>query len=298
MTIENQSEETPQAPDFEEITTVADYEEAVKESDEEQETPEAVKTKPAEEPGAAAEESAKGDEAFYKEPTKKRIEALNRKFRDEETTRIAETERANRAEQKLRYLESADTEKLEPAIDPTSKPDQSNYATIEDYDRAVAKHAVHEAFAERDAEDAQRAINAAGKKIHDDRVTNWDEKVAEAKKDHPDFDTVVTTAPPNPVIEHEIMENPQGANIAYHFASNPDEADRVFNMYPRDAAREILRLELKFNGAQAPEPATQKPVSQAPAPLKKVGAASVKAPKTHKDMSLKEYDRSGTTGDD
>lgn len=100
------------------------------------------------------------------------------------------------------------------------------------------------------------------------------ERVSAIKPSIPDYDTAIQAfvkagGDLAPHVIEEIQESEKGPVLAYHLAKNPDLAAELNAMSPRDAAREIGRLEAKVS---LPQPKKQ---TQAPAPLSvlKGGAA-------------------------
>jgi hypothetical protein len=108
---------------------------------------------------------------------------------------------------------------------------------------------------------------AAEKKQAQTRVTTWNERVIEARKSIPDYDAVMA-ASDVPVAEHvldELRESELGPQLAYHLDKNPDVAEKLNTMNPRQAAREIGRLEAKLLGTASASPDPKVDAPQEPA---------------------------------
>lgn len=113
------------------------------------------------------------------------------------------------------------------------------------------------------------------------------ERVEQIKPHIGDFDEVMNTFEKtggkfaHHVIE-EIRDSEKGPMLAYQIAKTPGLAAELNALSPRDAAREIGRIEAKL---VLPKPRTQ---TQAPTPLTslKGGASAAKDPK---EMSMPEY---------
>jgi hypothetical protein len=85
----------------------------------------------------------------------------------------------------------------------------------------------------------------------------------------PDFDDIVASSDVvvNDDIRDAILESDVGPQILYHLAENDDVAKRIAGLSPKQALREIGKLEARFEAKEtAPE---AKPIvrSKAPAPI-------------------------------
>lgn len=118
----------------------------------------------------------------------------------------------------------------------------------------------------------QRAA-ALQEKVHE-ATEDFLERVEEVKTKLPDFDKVMNTFEKNggkfaPHVIEEIRDSEKGPQLAYQLAQAPGLVAELNAMSPRDAAREIGRLEAKASLPQV------KKQTQAPAPLTTVkGGAS------------------------
>ena len=74
-----------------------------------------------------------------------------------------------------------------------------------------------------------------------------------------------------------ITESEFGPDILNHFASNPEDFERIAALKPSHALREIGRLEARLEGAppKKPELVAVKPPSRAPAPIKPLSGSAV-----------------------
>jgi hypothetical protein len=92
------------------------------------------------------------------------------------------------------------------------------------------------------------------------------ERATATKKLIPDYDAVVTAFANQggqfaPHVIEEVRDSDKGPELAYHIAKTPGLAAELNALSPRDAAREIGRIEAKLS---LPQPKKQ---TQAPAPL-------------------------------
>jgi hypothetical protein len=153
----------------------------------------------------------------------------------------------------------------QPPADPGA-PRIENFSDIEDFRKAVEKHAfergLKESEAKRQAEARQREQVAL--------MSAWEKKVDAASAKYEDFDEKVGELKPVNEFIVAIMDADNGADIAYYLGSHPDEVQRIAQLSPIAQMRAIGRLEAKL----AAEPTEPKTPSKAPAPIKPVGGKS------------------------
>ena len=222
----------------------------------------------------AADESQPRDEkGRFKNPTQERIDELTRARRE--------------AEREAAYWRSRATP--EKAPEPAAKPDVKNFEDYNEYVEALADwkadQKVSEALKARDTQTAKTAEERA----LEARERTFAERVTHAKSQIADFDQVVGAADVN-VAQHvtdAILDSEKGAEMLYHLAKNPQEAERLSRMSVREADREIGRIEASLGKPAAP---VTKPASNAPAPMRPAsrGGSTVATTDPNK-MSHEEY---------
>lgn len=124
--------------------------------------------------------------------------------------------------------------------------------------------------------------------------------VAKAAEKFEDFEDVALSPElaMTPIMAEALLECENFAELAYHLGQHPEEAKRISRLSPAAQAREIGKLEVRLaTGASEQQQATRK-VSNAPAPVKPVGAkgAAAKAidlndPNLPIEVWEKEHDR-------
>lgn len=174
------------------------------------------------------------------------------------------------------------------ALEQTSKPSQPQGAPkIEDFqdfdqylnarDEFLAKKMKSETIAEyekrQQAESAQRERQKT--------LDTYQKRVAQAVKELPDFDDVVyrPDVTISDVMAHTIMESDAGPKVAYYLGTHPDEAERIADLSPVAAIKELTRIEDKLSKTKA---------TNTPPPTNPVGSRA-KAEKDPSDMSLPEF---------
>jgi hypothetical protein len=213
--------------------------------------------------------------------------------------RIDELTRARReAEREAEYWRVRATGEAPGAAKPATPaqpqqpvaPTRDKFATDAEYIDALADFKVDQKLAQRDQQ-AKVQTEATAK------AQSWDQKLAAARTEIPDFDNVMdnSTAQVAGHVAELIMEHDDGAKVAHFFASNPDALEAVNAMSPAKAAFEIGKVAAKFAAADAAkaagssEPAVEVKVSKAPPPAgRQVGASAATAPSLE-DLSMDEY---------
>lgn len=171
-----------------------------------------------------------------------------------------------------------------PAAD--AEPKADDFASYEDYVRALAKH---------EAKQLVRAERESARKAEQAQATQtaWQQREAEFAKTAPDYVEVVGTSEvtlPQHVLE-AVAESELGPQLAYHLAKNPDVAEKLRGMSERAAMREIGRLEASITSAPAPAPAAPPAArpTNAPPPVKPVAGPGASAAVDVAKMSMDDY---------
>lgn len=209
----------------------------------------------------------------------KRIDrAVREKYEAQARTKMLE-ERLAALEQQTRQPQQVQrtSDNSEPRID--------NFENFDEYVAAkarwIAKQELETTLSEREKRQAAERETAARQQLAD----SWSKKIAQATADLPDFEDVLSSSdvPMTDAMHHAIMESDIGPKLAYHLASNPEEAYKIAQMPPMRAIAALGRLEERLE--------TQKPVvkpTSAPPPIKAVGGQA-KVSKDPGKMTDAEY---------
>ena len=146
-------------------------------------------------------------------------------------------------------------------VDQEPQPSQFNDAF--EYAKALAEYTADKRIAEMKQEEAKAKEAAERQKI----IDQWTQKVQKAKADLPDFDDIVASSEVvvNDDIRDAILESDVGPQILYHLAENDEVAKKIAGLSPKQALREIGKLEARFEKAEQPTQSVAK--SKAPAPI-------------------------------
>jgi len=151
-----------------------------------------------------------------------------------------------------------------PAPQPTGEPEIKDHTTLESYTKAMARHEIEQWKAKLDAEQTQRAAEAAERAERE----RWAAKEAISAQRHPDYRELMdaTEIPVGPgalAARQALLEEDNGAEILYHLVNRPEELQRIAALTPARAVMEIGKLAAQL----APSPDTPKPqVTRAPRP--------------------------------
>ena len=201
--------------------------------------------------------------------------------------RIDELTRARREAER----EAAYWRQVAQAQNPASQAAQETEPTPDQFDdyskyvKALTKWETKQAVAQTMQERAQQQQVQT-------RAQTFEQRMAEARKNIPDFQEVVGSADV-PLADHigeAMQESEHGPALAYHFAKNPDVLLRLNAMDEKAANREIGRLEASFAAKAAAAPAAPtKKVTQAPAPAGTLGTQGRATTPALANASMEEY---------
>ena len=221
------------------------------------------------EPTEVVEERSEPEIEIEQEEKPKANPKLERRFSEitkqrEEARKEAQREREAREalEARLAVLERQPTPQA-PKVDEEPQPSQFNDAF--EYAKALAEYTADKRIGEMKRQEAEERQAQERQKV----IETWASKVQAAKASMPDFDDIVASSDVvvNDDIRDAILESDVGPQILYHLAENDDVAKRIAGLSPKQALREIGKLEARFEVKEtAPE---TKPIvrSKAPAPI-------------------------------
>ena len=207
------------------------------------------------------------------EGERKQNPKLERRFSEitkqrEEARKEAQAEREARQalEQRLAALESKGQPQKAQFVD--EKPQPSQFSDAFEYAEALAEYTADKRIADMKREEAQAKEAEQRQKV----INQWTSKVEAAKATLPDFDDIVASSDVvvNDDIRDAILESDVGPQILYHLAENDEVAKKIAGLSPKQALREIGKLESRFEAkpeAEKPAPIVR---SKAPAPIQPI----------------------------
>lgn len=190
--------------------------------------------------------------------------------------------------QAAQITKDADIRDPRPARETFETPDAYDSALIDWAGRRAALIATAEAQKAVEAQDAQRQSEESRKRTEEANTATMDAFKRRAEKfafDHPDYEEVTNRddIQLSPAMTQFLLNDEQGAEVAYYLGKNPDEAERVLKIEnPVRQVAEMGRIAVRVTAKTVVQPK--------PAPIKalKTGseAAAAKAPN---EMSMDEY---------
>jgi hypothetical protein len=228
------------------------------------------------EPTEVVEERSEPEIEKEQEEKPKANPKLERRFSEitkqrEEARKEAQQERQAREalEARLAALERQPTPQA-PKVDEEPQPSQFNDAF--EYAKALAEYTADKRIGEMRKQDAEAKEAQERQKV----IDQWANKVQQAKASLPDFDDIVASSDVvvNDDIRDAILESDVGPQILYHLAENDDVAKKIAGLSPKQALREIGKLEARFEVKETKPETAPITRSKAPAPIQPLRGSS------------------------
>lgn len=230
-------------------------------------------SEPIDEPDQSEQDDA-DQEATAKEERKqnpkleKRFSELTKQREALRKEADAERKRAEGLEERIKALEGNPAPKQAEITNEKPRPDQ--FTDAFEYAEALADWSTEQALLRRDQEESQKKFQEQRDKV----LKTWNDRLETAKKELPDYDDMVTSSDVvvSDQVRDAIIESEIGPQILYHLAENPDIAEKLKELSPISALREIGKLEARLEKQAEKQPETKRsePIavkSKAPAPL-------------------------------
>lgn len=209
-----------------------------------------------------AKEQETQEEPQNEEPPKKPNPKLERRFSDltkqrEQARQEAAEERRKREELEQRIRDLEGRSKPPAQQDEDAKPSPDQFSDAFEYAEKLSQWSTRQALKERDKQESERRAAEQRDKL----IKSWQTKLQAAKTEMPDFDEMVASSDVkvSDPIRDAIIESDVGPKLLYHFAENPEIAEKLNGMSVASALRELGKIEAKFEKA---EKETVKPVSR------------------------------------
>jgi transcriptional regulator NrdR family protein len=212
------------------------------------------------EPEEAEAEAKPQDERKQNPKLERRFSEITKQR--EEARQEAQREREARTALEARLAALEQQSQPQQAIVADQEPQPSQFNDAFEYAKALAEYTADKRIAEMKQEEAKAKEAVERQKV----IDQWTQKVQKAKADLPDFDDIVASSEVvvNDDIRDAILESDVGPQILYHLAENDEVAKKIAGLSPKQALREIGKLEARF---EKTEPAQTVAKSKAPAPI-------------------------------
>lgn len=181
------------------------------------------------------------------------------------------------AEMKLAPVKAATPKPRIDDVDP--KTNQPRFKTYADYEEAKDAWISEDAVRKVEEKSAKTAKEQQLASVKQTIAREFQKKVDVGRTKYADFDAVALN-PDLPIKEGSVVDvflvdSPHGQELLYHFGKNPQDLERINGMNQIRQARELTKLELKYENATETDPAADekaaasssaKPVTKAPRP--------------------------------
>ena len=218
------------------------------------------------------------------------------------SSRVRKIDRLTRENEMLRQQlataqikqQPAPVEAPKPPVEPQGKPKLHDFPTLEAYQEALTDWKLDQREAQQKAKAREDEAKAAEEKLQ----TGFAKSQDSARTLHPDYDDVIQSVaiPQGPGVmaaRQAMLEDDAGGEILYHLATHPEELERIAQMQPVSAIREIGRLSATLASPPSPAAGTPKPkISSAPrppAPLSRPSAGTSKKDIFDDDFAKTDY---------
>lgn len=169
-------------------------------------------------------------------------------------------------------------------VEEAKKPDVKDYKDLTEYVEAMAEYKASQLVnkvSTKEAEEEAKEEFAALEETYNEKLQKY---VKENKIDTEKFKSEVNNLPFNGHMIRAVLGSENSPNVVDYLRHNPSVAKMIAKLDPIDAAREIGRIDMKFekkSGAQ---------VSKAPEPVKGIKKAVAPVEKDPSKMSQREYE--------
>jgi len=251
-----------------------------------------------EEEAVASEEKGTEEEAETKEGeeetpkgVQKRINQLV-KQREQEKRAHAATRKELETLKSGEKVETKFGETEEITVPAKPNPDDDKFKTYDDYLKAydkymdakikVSNQQLEQRILKKQAESDAEKVKTKEQEEQQEKINNTFD---EGRKKYKDFDEVVNNTPASDAMMIAMIESENSTELAYYLGQHPDEADRISQLSPLAAARELGKIEAKLTTKRSNR------ISDNPPPITPSGSSGKSSSKKPEDMSDEEFDK-------
>lgn len=222
------------------------------------ETPEVQPEVKDEKPSESAEEHEEGGEEEHEDKPKKKTGSQRaREIAQRERERAARLEGENEALRRQLGIKPEEKKVL-----PAGKPRVDDFDTHEAFVEALTDWKVDQKFQAQTQKQDQTSKNQT-----------WEQRKEAARSKYEDFDEVLDASgdvPMSPVMAEAMLGSEVGGDLAYHFATHPEDAKKIAAMSAYEAGRAIAKIEAGFSTQPKPKPTS---APKPPSPVKTPASA-------------------------
>ena len=175
------------------------------------------------------------------------------------------------------------------------RPVQDDFDTYEAYQDAIVEWKVGARLTQYEADQHARIERDQAQRAQEEIVATHTARIDTFRSVHEDFDAVIEQGkdlPVTPPMRDAVLNSDAGPALMYHLCSNPDECDRIANMHPMAAIKEMGKLEAQIEAASQTGPSSSaRPVTQAPPPIQPVGGGATTSTTPLDQLPYQEFKR-------
>lgn len=156
-------------------------------------------------------------------------------------------------ERLLEAIKSLKPEAKEAPAKEDSEPKEEDFADFKEFTRALARWEIRQ---ERKAEEKRQQESKAKEEQttqteeRNQLVAEHNERLEDARDKYEDFDAVIASAKDikiTPWIQDAIIESEDGPELMYYLAQHPEDAEKLADMRPASALRQLERIAAKVS---------------------------------------------------
>jgi|TARA_R110000824_G_scaffold116455_12_gene267939 hypothetical protein len=191
-------------------------------------------------------------------------------------------------------VEQTQTETTSPAAT-DGRPKQEDFETYEEYQDSTVEWKVQQKINDYEADQRVRIEREQVQRAQGEIVATHTARIDTFRSAHEDFDAVIAegaSLPVTPPMRDAVLNSDAGPALMYHLCTNPDECDRIANMHPMAAIKEMGKLEAQIEAAiPTGPPSSAKHITQAPPPIKPVGGGATASTVPLDQLPYQEFKR-------
>jgi hypothetical protein len=174
------------------------------------------------------------------------------------------------------------------------RPAQEDFETYDAFQEAVMDWKVQTKIAEHEAGRARIERESAQQRAQETLVATHSARIDAFRSEHEDFDAVVERGKDLPItrpMQDAVLNSDVGPGLMYHLCQHPEECDRISEMHPMMAIKEMGKLEARIEAAQTGPVSSAETVTRAPRPIKPVGGGATASTVPLDQLPYQEFKR-------
>lgn len=203
------------------------------------------------------------------DPIERHKKGLEAGIAAERTKRQAVEREAAELRARIQQFEQQTRKAAEQPKTQEQEPQESDYATPQEYIRALARFEAKQLREAEKAEEAAEKAESQAREHAQQMQRTADEVVLKGQQAFQDFDTVINSGlgpilaqetPQAHLFRQALLTGKRAHDVAYYLGKNPEEAHRIYAMQPLQMVDEIAEIRLTKLDDMTEAPTPVKPV--------------------------------------